>query len=129
MTFITSKLSAPSSSSTDTSSTYSVLLASLSHFTANFLTASNSDVHSLVQSYDPDSRKEILSAYFKALSLLESKYGKAAVPKQPKSGLFAAAEKGEAEIYALFGGQGTNEVSLAFLLPLLSAIRPCRSTC
>lgn len=107
MTFITSK---PSTSASGPA--YTVLLATFAHFTAAFLTASNSDVHSLVQAYDPDGRKEILSAYFSTLSALEAKFGKEAVPQQPRSALFVAAEKGDAEIYALFGGQGTNEVSI-----------------
>lgn len=114
MDFITSRIASTDASSNGPA--YAVLLASLAHFTAAFLTASTTDVHSLVQAYDPDSRKEILSAYFRTLSALEAKFGASQVPRQPKSGLFAAAEKGEAELYALFGGQGTNEVGVGSLL-------------
>lgn len=114
ISFISTKLSSTASSSSAPASqdaAYDVLLASFAHFTAAFLTTPAVDVHSLVQAYDPDARKAILTAYFQTLSLLEGRFGKdGKVPKQPKSWLMSSAEKSDAEIYALFGGQGTNEV-------------------
>jgi fatty acid synthase subunit alpha, fungi type len=50
----------------------------------------------------------VLSAYYYALATLEQKG--VSVPRAPIAALFQAAEKGEASIFALFGGQGTNEV-------------------
>lgn len=118
ISFISTKLASTASSSsaavTSEDAAYDVLLASFAHFTAAFLTTPAVDVHSLVQAYDPDARKAILTAYFQTLSLLEGRFGKSGkVPKQPKSWLMSSAEKSEAEIYALFGGQGTNEVRAA----------------
>lgn len=128
LSFISAKLQSTASSSSSVSSqdaAYDVLLAAFAHFTAAFLTTPDVDVHSLVQAYDPDSRKEILTAYFQTLSLLEGRFGKGGkVPKQPKSWLMSSAEKSEAEIYALFGGQGTNEVRPPFTTAPFFAARP-----
>lgn len=49
-----------------------------------------------------------MSAYYFALATLEKKG--VSVPRAPVSALLQVAEKGEAAIFALFGGQGTNEV-------------------
>lgn len=84
-----------------------VLRAAYDRFTELFLATSN--VHSLVQAFEPETRAEVLKAYFKAFAVgreLGSDF-KVAHP----SALLSAAKKGDAELYALFGGQGVNEVS------------------
>lgn len=84
-----------------------VLRAAYDRFNELFLSTVN--IHSLVQAFEPESRAEILKAYFKAFAVgreLGSFFEVAHA-----SALLSAAKKGEAELYALFGGQGVNEVS------------------
>ena len=53
--------------------------------------------------------KTVLSSYFLALAALEG--GNVTdIPRAPASALLSAAAKGEASVFALFGGQDTNEV-------------------
>ncbi|KAJ3991719.1 hypothetical protein F5050DRAFT_1532679, partial [Lentinula boryana] len=86
-----------------------LLLNVFKSFTSSYL--SSKDIHSLASTYDNEVRKAILTSYFNALSVLtEQKVTD--IPKGPQSALFAAAVGNEASIYALFGGQGTNEVYL-----------------
>lgn len=85
-----------------------VLLAAYDRFNDLFLSTLN--VHSLVQAFEPETRAEVLTAYFKAFAVGREVLGdKFQVAHQ--SALLEAAKKGEAELYALFGGQGVNEVS------------------
>jgi fatty acid synthase subunit alpha len=79
-----------------------------------------------VLSFDADSRKSILSSYFVALSTLENsdKISADQIPRPPSSVLLAAAENGNANIYALFGGQGTNEVYFDELRNLYEIYNP-----
>lgn len=79
----------------------------LTHFTSSYLTTK--DIHSLTESYDIDVRKSVLSSYFLAVAALEEQQV-SDLPRCPSSALLNAAAKGDASIYALFGGQGTNEV-------------------
>ncbi|KZW02887.1 fatty acid synthase [Exidia glandulosa HHB12029] len=97
-----------------------VLLAALKSFTTEHLAAA--DVHTLTASYDLSVRKDVLSAYFTALTVLESR--EVDVPRAPSSALLAAATKGEASVYALFGGQGTNEVYFDELQTLYDIYKP-----
>lgn len=76
-------------------------------FTESYLVSR--DVHTLTSAFDLDVRRTVISSYFKALATLES-CGVTEIPRQPPSALFAAAQDGDASIYAVFGGQGTNEV-------------------
>lgn len=99
-----------------------VLLASIKHFTQTYLTST--DVHSFVASFDVDTRKTILSSYFIGLSALESKLPQEEVPRPPPSALLTAAANGEAHIYSLFGGQGTNEVYFDELKNLYDIYKP-----
>src|SRR5258708_30098544 len=82
-----------------------VLSSTLEHFTS-YLAATN--IHTLAISFDSDTRKTFLTNYFAALALLEAQSGD--VPRASPSALFEAATQGKAGIYALFGGQSTNEV-------------------
>ncbi|KAH0585247.1 hypothetical protein H2248_008491 [Termitomyces sp. 'cryptogamus'] len=85
----------------------SLLLNVLKFFTTSYLTTK--DVHTLASSFDTEVRKTVLAAYFKAIAALQSK-NVANLPVGPTSALLSAATSGKASIYALFGGQGTNEV-------------------
>lgn len=97
-----------------------LLLAALKSFTTEYL--SKIDVHTLTSAYDLSARKDVLSAYFLALTVLESH--KIDVPRAPSSALLAAAAKGDASVYALFGGQGTNEVYFDELQTLYDIYKP-----
>jgi fatty acid synthase subunit beta len=86
-----------------------VLLAAYDRFNELFLSAIN--IHSLVQSLDPETRAEILTAYFRAFTIAREALGGSKVKLAHTSALLEAAKAGDAELYALFGGQGVNEVS------------------
>ncbi|WRT68297.1 uncharacterized protein IL334_005273 [Kwoniella shivajii] len=83
-----------------------VLSAAYDRFNDLFLPSVN--VHSLVQTFEPESRAEVLKAYFKAFSTAREALGDKVKVAHP-SALFEAAKDGSAELYALFGGQGVNE--------------------
>lgn len=87
-----------------------VLLAAYDRFNELFL--ANVNIHSLVQSFEPEARTEILTAYFKAFAVAREALGDK-VKIAHTSALLDAAKNGQAELYALFGGQGVNEVSRA----------------
>lgn len=74
-------------------------------------------------SYQPDVRKSILTSYYVALAKLEAKK-LSDIPRAPRSALLKAASKGDASIYALFGGQGTNEVYFDELQTLYDTYKP-----
>lgn len=99
-----------------------VLLASVRTFTETYLTTT--DVHSLVATFDSDARKSVLSSYFIALATLEDKLPAEEVPRSAPSALLSAAAKGEASIFGLFGGQGTNEVYFDELRSLYEIYKP-----
>ena len=64
----------------------------------------------MASTFDVEIRGVVLSAYFRALTTLRERAVDAPIPKQPGSALLAAALSKKASIFALFGGQGTNEV-------------------
>jgi len=86
-----------------------VLLAAYKRFDELFLPFAN--IHSLVQSFEPETRSEVLKAYFKTFTMAREAFGDSKVKVAHPSALLEAAKKGEAELYGLFGGQGVNEVS------------------
>lgn len=94
--------------STQSSELGQVLLAAYDRFNELFL--ANVNIHSLVQSFEPEARTEILTAYFKAFAVAREALGDK-VKIAHTSALLDAAKNGQAELYALFGGQGVNEVS------------------
>jgi fatty acid synthase subunit alpha, fungi type/fatty acid synthase subunit beta, fungi type len=100
----------------------SVLLAVFRHFTASYLTTK--DVHSLVVSYDITVRKDVLTAYFSALATLESLVDPSEVSRPFPSALLTAASQSKASVYALFGGQGANEVYFDELQSLYDIYKP-----
>ena len=84
----------------------SLLYNAFKHFTESHL--ASQDVHTFTSTFDIDVRRAVIS-YFKALATLESS-GITEIPRQPPSALFSATRDGDASIYTVFGGQGTNEV-------------------
>jgi len=84
-----------------------LLYNAFNHFTESYLVSQ--DVHTFTSAFDLDVRRTVISSYFKALATLESR-GVTEIPRQPPSALFNAAKEGDVSIYAVLGGQGTNEV-------------------
>ena len=80
----------------------------LKYFTSTYLAAR--DIHSLASTFDAETRRVVFSAYFRSLATLKGREIDASIPEQPGSALLAAALSKKASIFALFGGQGTNEV-------------------
>ena len=97
-----------------------LLLDTLKHFTSTHL--AEQDIHHVSASFDADVRKTVLAAYYFAVATLEEK--QISAPRAPASALLHAAEQGEAGIYALFGGQGTNEVYMDELQGLYDTYTP-----
>ncbi|EAU85370.1 fatty acid synthetase alpha subunit [Coprinopsis cinerea okayama7 len=98
-----------------------LLLNVLKYFTSTYL--STTDIHTLTASFTTDTRKAVLAAYFAAVAALQNQ-GVSDIPRQPQSALLEAASTGKASIYALFGGQGTNEVYLNELQELYDIYKP-----
>ncbi|CAO3634037.1 unnamed protein product [Cunninghamella blakesleeana] len=71
----------------------------------------NNDVHAITRSLSSDSTKIVLQAYFAAL--VELKKNQVITEQEAKpaqsAALFAAAQRGETKIFAIFGGQGNIE--------------------
>lgn len=95
----------PSSTSASTSS---ILLASFSYFVRTFL--SETDVHSLGASFPAPICSLVISSYFAARTKLEIAGLRDELPKVRGSALLREASEGTSELYAVFGGQGMNEV-------------------
>ncbi len=98
-----------------------VLLKAVSHFTTTLL--SDVDIHSLVASYEHEARKKVLSAFYVAHAILV-KYNVEGTPKLATPSLLAEALSGRASVFALFGGQGINEVYFDELQTLFDTYRP-----
>ncbi|KAE8244255.1 hypothetical protein A4X13_0g6730, partial [Tilletia indica] len=96
-------------------------------FHSEYLTVSKSnsvDIHSVAMNaaaFDEESRTTLLCDYFTAYVTLE-KQGKSPLLPTPK--LLNLARNGKAGIFALFGGQGTNEVYFNELQVLFNTYRP-----
>ena len=84
-----------------------LLYNAFKHFNDSYL--ASQDVHTFTSTFDLHVRKTVISSYFKALTTLEAG-GITDIPRHPPSALLDAAKDGDASIYAVFGGQGTNEV-------------------
>ncbi|KAG8889684.1 3-oxoacyl-[acyl-carrier-protein] synthase [Tulasnella sp. 332] len=104
----------------------SLLKATLAKFTSQYL--STIDVHSLAANFDAGLRKQVLSSYYLALSTLESHVEAGDVPRAKQSALFDAVAKGTASVYAIFGGQGVNEIYFDELQSLYDIYTPYVST-
>ncbi|KAJ2985693.1 hypothetical protein NUW54_g10066 [Trametes sanguinea] len=99
----------------------SILLKSLKYFTTSYL--SSQDIHVIAAAFDTEVRKTVLASYFTAVAALEAKQV-SDIPRSPSSALLSAATRGDASIYALFGGQGTNEVYFDELQTLYDIYKP-----
>lgn len=86
-----------------------VLLAALERFNELFL--SSSSIQTLVEAYEAEDRAEVLKAYYKAFAAARRVLGDSKVKVGTTSALLEASKEGKAELYALFGGQGVNDVS------------------
>jgi fatty acid synthase subunit beta len=92
----------------------------LKHFTSTYLW--EKDIHTLASAFDTETRKTVLTAYYKAVAYLKERG--IPVPSQPKSALLEHAGSGKASIFALFGGQGSNEVYFDELQNLYDIYEP-----
>ena len=81
-------------------------------------------MHSLSAPYDTSVCKDILTAYFAALATIEHHLESSEVLRPPPSALLTAAANSKASVYALFGGQGTNEVYFDELQSLYDIYKP-----
>jgi fatty acid synthase subunit alpha, fungi type len=99
----------------------SLLLSAFRHFTTTYL--STKDIHTLTSAFDTEARNVVLASYFLALATLrESKVSD--IPSGPQSALLDATAKDTASLFALFGGQGTNEVYFDELQSLYDVYKP-----
>lgn len=95
-----------------------ILLRGVKEFTSTYL--SQQDVHTLAAAFDTDVRKTVLANYFRAFAALEAK-NISEIPRAPSPALFTTQD---ASIYAIFGGQGTNEVYFDELQNLYDTYTP-----
>lgn len=95
-----------------------ILRKAVNQFTSSHL--SQQDIHTVAATLDVDVRKTVLSSYFLALGTLEERKV-AGMSYAPSPVLFTAPD---ASIYALFGGQGTNEVYFDELQSLYDTYTP-----
>lgn len=89
-------------------STAAVLLAAFNHFSSTFL--NGTDIHSLGASLPAPVRALAISSFFLAKTKLQVEGLGKVLPKQAEPALLEKVSAGQAELYALFGGQGMNEV-------------------
>ena len=99
-----------------------VLVSAYERFNELFLGSTN--IHSFVQSFEVDARADILTAYFRAFAVAREALGADRVKPTHPSALISATQEGKAELYALFGGQGVNEVRHFAPFRLLLTHRP-----
>lgn len=98
----------PFPSTATSPATAAVLLAAFNHFAFTYL--GGTDVHTLTASLAAPVRALVISSFFLAKTKLEVEGLGKVLPKQSESDLLQKASSSQAEIYALFGGQGMNEV-------------------
>lgn len=100
-----------------------VLLRAWLQFQADFL-GTSSDVHNLAISVvDIDQRSAVLRNYFEAFVVLE-RSGAVDASALKTGKLFDLVEQGKAKVFAIFGGQGNNEVYFNELQTLYDTYRP-----
>ncbi|UZJ56206.1 hypothetical protein CBS101457_005526 [Exobasidium rhododendri] len=100
---------------------FKVLESTWHYFNKHFL-GDAIDVHKLVSPLDVDVRSLVLCSYYEAFVLLDAT--NAAVPGIQTPKLLTLAQQGGAELFALFGGQGSNEVYFNELQGLYDTYRP-----
>lgn len=70
----------------------------------------NNDVHAVTRSLSSESKKVVIQAYYSALVALKQHNVLSVEEATPaKSALFEAATRGDAKLFAIFGGQGNIE--------------------
>lgn len=89
-------------------------------FTSTYL--SEKDIYTLTSAFDTETRKTVLSSYYQAVASLTER--NINFPTQPNSALLEAAVSNKVSIFALFGGQGTNEVYFDELQYLYDVYKP-----
>ncbi|KAG8213088.1 hypothetical protein J3R82DRAFT_11484 [Butyriboletus roseoflavus] len=99
----------------------SFLLHVFTHFVSSYL--SDTDIFSFVKPFNAEVRSSVLTSFFIARAALEHR-NVTDIPNPPTSALLSASSEGEASIYALFGGQGTNEVYFDELQALYDTYKP-----
>ena len=90
-------------------------------FTNTYL--STNEIHSVASRCDSSVRTTVLKGYYRALAALEEA-GVEDIERSASPALLDAAADGDASIYALFGGQGTNEVYFDELQTLYDIYTP-----
>ncbi|BGP56496.1 hypothetical protein JCM8202_004608 [Rhodotorula sphaerocarpa] len=103
-------------------STAAVLLAAFNHFSSTFL--NGTDIHSLGASLPAPVRALAISSFFLAKTKLQVEGLGKVLPKQAEPALLEKVSAGQAELYALFGGQGMNEVYFDELQTLFDLYGP-----
>ena len=79
----------------------------------------------MTSTFDTDTRKTVLSAYFLAVATLKTRQVDASIPKQESAlQVLADALSKKSSVFALFGGQGTNEVYFDELQNLYDIYKP-----
>ncbi|GAA5867928.1 hypothetical protein JCM8547_003416 [Rhodosporidiobolus lusitaniae] len=102
--------------------TAAVLLSAFSHFSFTFL--QGTDIHSLAASLPAPVRALAISSFFLARTKLEVEGLGKVIPQASQSALLQNVEAKQAEVYALFGGQGMNEVYFDELQSLFDLYSP-----
>lgn len=105
-------------------STAAVLLAAFNHFSATFL--HGTDIHTLGAGLPAPVRALVISSFFVAKTKLQVEGLGKVLPRQSEAALLQKVSAGQAELYALFGGQGMNEVYFDELQVCGSPFRTCR---
>ena len=118
LSFVAQRLSddAPS-----TKARASLLLHVFTYFVSSYL--SDTDIFTFVKPFDVEVRSSVVTSFFAARAALEQ-HDVVDIPGPPPSALLSASSDGEASIYALFGGQGTNEVYFDELQTLYDTYKP-----
>ncbi|KAJ7082201.1 hypothetical protein B0H15DRAFT_993961 [Mycena belliarum] len=96
------------------------------HFTTAYL--HTKDIHSLAASYDIEVRKAVLASYLLALAALRESKVTADLLSLPHPALLTAVAAGKVSVFALFGGQGTDEVYFDGLQSLYDTYKPFLSS-
>ncbi|KAK4046932.1 fatty acid synthase alpha subunit Lsd1 [Microbotryomycetes sp. JL201] len=102
--------------------TAAVLLASFTYLVQTFL--QDADVHTLAAALTAPIRALVISSYFQARTKLQVAGLASKLPETIDSALLKQAASGDAELYALFGGQGMNEVYFDELQTLFDLYEP-----
>jgi fatty acid synthase subunit alpha, fungi type len=104
----------------ESASRLAVLKSTFYAFVGKFLT--NVDVHTFVADFETEARQLILSSFYSTLMALQHA-GVEGLQRGPPSSLIADAATRKASVYALFGGQGANEIYFDELFALFKTYK------